>query len=96
MALCHKCHGTGLKRVTESQWGNAALNIPCPACGGCGIAHCCDGDQPSARDLEEQNGKAYGTEITEPADGASRGSADANRGDEGERPVFRSVRRIRP
>jgi hypothetical protein len=23
---------------------------PCPECGGCGVAHCCDGHQPSAHD----------------------------------------------
>jgi len=93
--ICDQCHGTGKVFGDQTQRLRSHI-IPCPACGGCGIAHCCDGDQPSARDLEEQNGKAYGTEITEPADGASRGAADADRGDEGERPVFRSVRRIRP
>ena len=50
--ICDHCHGTGLKRHGSFD-ADAALNIPCPVCGGCGIAYCCDKDQPSARDLEE-------------------------------------------
>lgn len=45
--ICEPCRGRGLilDKVTLAP-------RPCPQCGGCGVAHCCDGDQPSIRDWE--------------------------------------------
>lgn len=36
---CPTCDGRG--------WVSPAINItrPCPDCGGCGFAHCCEGDR---------------------------------------------------
>ena len=52
--ICDRCRGAG---VVSSPYiaGVVCVSYPCPLCGGCGIAHCCDGDQPSARDMEEEN-----------------------------------------
>lgn len=47
--ICETCHGNGFTwtRVTAEH----ERPEPCPECGGCGTSHCCDGDQPSARDI---------------------------------------------
>ncbi len=43
--ICETCHGTG-------KIGPFPIAIPCPICGGCGVAHCCDGlvEQPAEED----------------------------------------------
>ncbi len=33
---CNLCDGSGMQR-------SASGFTPCPECGGCGVAHCCDG-----------------------------------------------------
>jgi len=45
--ICQDCQGTG--RVMRDREGkpverlrDAVMMIPCPSCGGCGIASCCD------------------------------------------------------
>ena len=43
--ICPDCNGSGVIVHGRFNWW------PCEACGGCGEAHCCDGDQPSARDM---------------------------------------------
>ncbi|MEY3552586.1 MAG: hypothetical protein RL735_934 [Pseudomonadota bacterium] len=35
---CNFCDGTGMRR-------NGTQVVPCAECGGCGVAHCCDGIQ---------------------------------------------------
>ena len=35
---CEICNGTGMQRVS-------GVAVPCVECGGCGVAHCCDGLQ---------------------------------------------------
>lgn len=35
---CNFCDGTGMRP-------QGAVLLPCPECGGCGVAHCCDGIQ---------------------------------------------------
>jgi len=52
--ICERCDGTGLVYFQ----GVSAPTRPCPVCGGTGRDHCCSGDQPSARDLEEDGGEA--------------------------------------
>ena len=48
--ICEKCHGKGL--VYSEPHDRAIEIIPCDACGGCGFAHCCDGEraQPERND----------------------------------------------
>jgi hypothetical protein len=55
--LCETCRWTGrpgFVRVPSSIQEDPCAMIPCPDCGGQGIAHCCDGicEQP---DLELMN-----------------------------------------
>ena len=33
---CHLCEGSGMRPSPRGL-------TPCPECGGCGVAHCCDG-----------------------------------------------------
>lgn len=41
---CGNCHGTGqVAGTADERSAVAAIHLPCPECGGCGIAHCCDG-----------------------------------------------------
>lgn len=45
---CDTCHGVG--KVWSGPFltphgERAGMMIPCPDCGGCGVAHCCDGMQ---------------------------------------------------
>jgi len=47
--ICNPCHGKGVVRRWHAPSG-VDLPSPCPECGGCGISHCCDGDQPTVRD----------------------------------------------
>ena len=35
---CEICNGTGMQRAS-------GVAVPCVECGGCGVAHCCDGLQ---------------------------------------------------
>ena len=35
---CEICNGTGMQRAS-------GVTVPCVECGGCGVAHCCDGLQ---------------------------------------------------
>lgn len=49
--ICPQCDGAGVCRLRQPS--GAYEPVPCPRCYGCGIAHCCDGDQPSARDMTE-------------------------------------------
>jgi hypothetical protein len=35
---CNFCDGSGMRP-------QGAVLLPCPECGGCGVAHCCDGIQ---------------------------------------------------
>jgi len=51
--ICERCHGNHYVRYefTCEDGRPVAVIEPCPSCIG-GVAHCCDGDQPSARDLE--------------------------------------------
>lgn len=45
---CEKCHGTGRIKVTSGCSAAGVIvmtTIPCPECGGCGIAHCCEGER---------------------------------------------------
>ena len=37
---CERCRGTG--KVLDGVWWHRQA-VPCPDCGGCGLAHCCDG-----------------------------------------------------
>lgn len=50
---CEACHGIG--EVLVDPLGNrvkrlrdAAMMVPCEACGGCGWSYCCSGEQPDA------------------------------------------------
>jgi len=58
---CLTCHGRGvIWRPYRDDEGHAVERPePCPQCGGCGVSHCCDGDQPSARDHEIEQASAY-------------------------------------
>jgi DnaJ-class molecular chaperone len=43
---CERCRGRGLvvRYPAEVRFGRFVLHDhPCPDCGGCGVAHCCDG-----------------------------------------------------
>ena len=46
---CETCQGRGWVRdqiPMFTEYPNAAIRhpkVPCPDCGGCGVAHCCDG-----------------------------------------------------
>lgn len=46
--ICNTCHGNGFLTPTPKTRENQF--VPCPTCGGCGVDHCCEGDQPSPRD----------------------------------------------
>ena len=54
--LCEACRGsgrTGFVRASRKERADERTDdgvIPCPDCGGSGIAHCCDGicEQPTA------------------------------------------------
>ncbi len=35
---CNFCDGSGMRQ-------QGGVILPCPECGGCGVAHCCDGIQ---------------------------------------------------
>lgn len=39
--ICEECGGKGV--VPKPYWREMGLCETCPACGGTGIAHCCDG-----------------------------------------------------
>ena len=42
--ICPVCHGAGKIRQWLSLMGGALWrDVPCESCGGCGVAHCCDG-----------------------------------------------------
>ncbi len=44
--ICPTCNGTGhIDTTTEANVGFRTKRI-CEDCGGCGIAHCCEGHQP--------------------------------------------------
>ena len=57
--LCDTCRWTGhpgYVRVARNAEANDAYElVPCPDCGGQGIAHCCDGicEQPAVEVLNE-------------------------------------------
>lgn len=54
--ICDLCHGKG--GVLANALPDRIITYrPCPRCGGTGVAHCCDGDQPSDRDKEEGDGR---------------------------------------
>ena len=38
--ICETCHG---RRFVD-----AGGTVPCPDCGGCGFAHCCEGERPTS------------------------------------------------
>lgn len=42
--ICPTCHGKGV--ISSPHIPDLGLwsNSPCPECGGCGISHCCSGD----------------------------------------------------
>jgi hypothetical protein len=42
--ICETCGGERTLPVFEIS-GEQIGEIPCPTCGGCGLAHCCEGDQ---------------------------------------------------
>lgn len=42
--ICQTCDGKGLIRTAHIPALGLYNNNPCPECGGCGIAHCCSGD----------------------------------------------------
>jgi len=46
--ICQACHGNGF--LTPPGRRRPDEYYPCPTCMGSGVDHCCDGDQPSARD----------------------------------------------
>lgn len=61
---CPDCHGLGevlIGRGPDGQWrivhriADALTLVPCPGCGGCGIASCCDGAIGSAADVPGQD-----------------------------------------
>ena len=55
---CDKCHGTGVELHHVPKVNPMFLvQMPCPVCGGSGIAHCCDG-LTSANDVPEPDGDA--------------------------------------
>lgn len=39
--ICQKCVGSGIERDESGGWKSVRI---CPDCGGCGIAHCCEGE----------------------------------------------------
>jgi len=42
--ICPTCYGEGIFRVVVE--GDGLKELPCPQCGGCGFAHCCEGERP--------------------------------------------------
>lgn len=57
--ICERCHGLGMvvnpaARASPEPFIGlyfppglpVPLTVPCPACGGCGRAHCCEGERP--------------------------------------------------
>lgn len=51
---CETCQGTGFKREWLSLMGGALWrDVPCPDCGGCGLAHCCEGERPDESEKAE-------------------------------------------
>jgi hypothetical protein len=57
--LCETCRWSGrpgfVRVAQKGQQGDHCELIPCPDCGGQGIAHCCDGicEQPDIEPLNE-------------------------------------------
>jgi hypothetical protein len=61
---CETCHGTGTvvapatldeeQRGLNDIWAGDPYPFPCPDCGGCGVAHCCEGlrEQPEEGDWQ--------------------------------------------
>lgn len=43
--ICERCHGEGMVGSDPSGERTGKL-VPCPDCGGCGVAHCCEGERP--------------------------------------------------
>jgi hypothetical protein len=64
--LCETCRWSGrpgFVRIPQSvQQDNHCELVPCPDCGGQGIAHCCDGicKQPNVEPLNDQYGGPIG------------------------------------
>jgi len=51
---CENCQGTGKVREWWSLMGGELwADVPCPECGGSGIAHCCEGERPDDQRMAE-------------------------------------------
>jgi len=53
---CERCRGDGWLLVPAPTKFGLPEEVPCPECGGSGIAHCCEGDQTqpgSANDYDD-------------------------------------------
>lgn len=46
--ICPTCDGKRMVPILD--WNGGWMPTPCPQCGGFGITHCCDGDQPNDYD----------------------------------------------
>lgn len=58
--ICPECHGTGKLTCRLNGASYVYPLLPCHACQGSKIAHCCDGEraQPEPDKREENNGPA--------------------------------------
>ena len=53
--ICPTCHGKGYVRSPYIPDLGLWVHSPCPDCGGCGIAHCCDGiDMPTPQTHDKE------------------------------------------
>ena len=48
---CEACFGIGEVLIDEhgvivTRLRDAVMMVPCGVCGGCGLAHCCEGERP--------------------------------------------------
>jgi hypothetical protein len=44
--ICPECRGRGWAPLGGAADDEGAAHGPCPMCGGCGIAYCCEGAAP--------------------------------------------------
>lgn len=65
--ICERCHGAGwifslppgvnAFEMRVPALANAMRRVPCRTCGGCGLAHCCEGEicqpEPDKREVED-------------------------------------------
>lgn len=50
--ICRGCHGKGWIAIVADFCPYGIMHVICMDCGGCGVVHCCEGDQAQASDIE--------------------------------------------